>query len=153
MLTFDLWSQVKFANAVRSNVEKEITSCNFLVPRISCRKFLPLVLSGIHARGWNGSIQVANIAMLTFQWLAFKLWSHGGFANAVRTNVLTFFVGLVYKTFVVRQKALATKPCDKKTRNKKKRYANAYLFSIVNLYSQHYKIIFHLQLELITHIK
>jgi len=25
-----------------------------------------------------------------------------------------FFVGLVYKTFVVRQKALAMKPCDKK---------------------------------------
>ena len=48
------------------------------------------------------SIQVANIAMLTFQRLAFnllafqrlalELWSHGGFANAVRTNVLTFFL-------------------------------------------------------------
>ena len=30
--------------------EKEITSCNFLFPRISCRKFLPLILSGVHAR-------------------------------------------------------------------------------------------------------
>ena len=53
-LAFDLWSQVKFANAVRSNVEKEITSCNLLFSRISCRKFLPLVLSGIRARDWNG---------------------------------------------------------------------------------------------------
>jgi len=35
----------------------------------------------------TASIQVANIAMLTLQRLAFNLWSQVKFANAVRSNV------------------------------------------------------------------
>ena len=35
----------------------------------------------------------------TLEWLAFYLWSHGGFANAVRTNVLTFFYWFSLQNF------------------------------------------------------